>query len=744
MKKPLVCALFLTFLFNVSAPPSQACAFGSDPYFTYTLHPDFPMAKYAAGQLGILENSFARSYLIAAYRYLNNKPLTKEEQNDFVELWKERLNATSYSCSGNAEAWLKLRATVAGVSKIENIDTERPVSKENSYETYCNAQTNAFETAEKTLKTLIDKYGIGSEQVKEWVLAQDEVFSNCGSPMYSDKVPKVSIPAELAATADANLKRERAYQIAAANFYAQNFEAARKQFEAIAADADSRWKETAGYLAIRSMIRESTLAKELNRKLLQEAGEKIKQLIANPSYASLKDDLEALAYFVAVRISPDEHLNHLTGEALDKGVAEEITKTIDTYLDPDNSASEVVYSKVPENLKKNEMVDWMLTFQATDDASTKHAIDKWKQTKSTAWLLAAITGVDAEDQNAKALVAAARADKSSAAKWTLFYNINRIEIGQGKEAAVKTSLDKVLAAPPADLPTGSLNALKLQRLPLSTTLDDFLKYGIQKPLAICSDGGIPEVPDDEADMTGKGNTPPEFTYEAGDVLNNKLPLSMLRQIATHKAVPADLRNNVAFTSWVRAILIGDESEAKNLATVAQPLNKSRAKFFASYLSATNPEDKKFAATLLMLHFSSANPNATPGQLRDDDYGDASGWWWGSSPINKATESGEDGTSKVEYFDPEFLTAAQKTQVTQQLAKLTKVEGAPNYFAKIVLAYAQKHPSDPRVPEALHYAVKCTRYGATDESTTKLSKQMFQVLHTKYKGNVWTKQTPYWY
>jgi hypothetical protein len=49
-----------------------------------------------------------------------------------------------------------------------------------------------------------------------------------------------------------------------------------------------------------------------------------------------------------------------------------------------------------------------------------------------------------------------------------------------------------------------------------------------------------------------------------------------------------------------------------------------------------------------------------------------------------------------------------------------------------------------VPEALHRFVKATRYGSTDDATKTYSKQAFTVLHSKYKGNTWTKQTPYYY
>ncbi|HEY9786958.1 MAG TPA: hypothetical protein V6D17_16320 [Candidatus Obscuribacterales bacterium] len=749
MKKPTLIAIALTFVFNVPISPANACAFANEPYFTYTIHPDFPLNKYASGKLGILHNTYARSYLLVAYRYLAGKPLTKDEQEQLDELWSERFEAAYASCEADTSAWLKLRATVPGVAKLDRIDTERPISSENEYQTYCNAQTSAFTTAANTLKRLIDKYGAGSAQVKEWVAAQDQVFSNCGTAQYSNKIPTVKIPAELADTYDATMKMERAYQIAAANFYAQKFEEARQDFEAIARDKESPWRELSAYLAIRAMIRQAMLAKEINQALLVQAGVKVKELLASPSYAALKEDLKELGSYVASRVAPEEHLNELLKESFSKSSVAEITKTIDNFIDPDNSATEVKYAAVPASLKKNEIIDWMLSFQSTDDEGTNHAIAKWKQTRSLPWLVAAITGAAADDPNAKALMAAARQEKSSAAKWTLFYHINRLESDMDKVDAVRASLDKVLAAPPSDLPPGSLNELKLLRLPLSRNLDEFVSFGIQRPLAICSDGGTPQLPDDKEEMEGKIKTTLVFTPEAANVINNKLPLSVMRQLATKAKLPADLRNNLAWSAWVRAVLIGDDGEAQALARIAQPLNKAKSKYFADYLAAAAPEMKKIAATRLMLHFSSANPNVTAGQLLEDDYGDASGWWWSKSPISVASDynaNSEDASEdmKPDIFDPSFITEVQKKQALQQLNKLKAVETAPTYFAKTILAFARAHPSDPRVPEMLHYGVKCTRYGAVDDTTQGLSKQMYSLLHSKYKGNPWTKKTPYWF
>src|SRR5260370_18110037 len=59
---------------------SQACGpFFTDAIFVYTKHPDFPLERFARGQLGVLRPTYARSYLFAAYRNLPNAPFTDTE-----------------------------------------------------------------------------------------------------------------------------------------------------------------------------------------------------------------------------------------------------------------------------------------------------------------------------------------------------------------------------------------------------------------------------------------------------------------------------------------------------------------------------------------------------------------------------------------------------------------------------------------------------------------------------------------
>ena len=68
--------------------------------FTYVIHPDFPLERFAAGSLGVPQPTYARSYLTVAYRYLIGMSFDQEEQNALIALWHKRL-----------KPWLLLRHT---------------------------------------------------------------------------------------------------------------------------------------------------------------------------------------------------------------------------------------------------------------------------------------------------------------------------------------------------------------------------------------------------------------------------------------------------------------------------------------------------------------------------------------------------------------------------------------------------------------------------------------------------------
>ena len=94
--------------------------------------------------------------------------------------------------------------------------------------------------------------------------------------------------------------------------------------------------------------------------------------------------------------------------------------------------------------------------------------------------------------------------------------------------------------------------------------------------------------------------------------------------------------------------------------------------------------------------------------------------------------------------PAWIPKAELEEGQKQAARLATIGPAPLYFARIVLDWAKAHSDDPRVPEALSYFVRSTRYGCVDKSIGSYSKRAFDLLHRRYPYSEWTKRTPFWY
>src|SRR4030095_280357 len=107
------------------------------------------------------------------------------------------------------------------------------------------------------------------------------------------------------------LRKDRDYQIAAAQFYSLNFDQARQLFAAIAPDAASPWQETADYLVGRTWIRQASLAQNETEsdEAYRQAELYLQALqIRSTKFARATARLLAL---VKYRIHPEERVSEL-------------------------------------------------------------------------------------------------------------------------------------------------------------------------------------------------------------------------------------------------------------------------------------------------------------------------------------------------------------------------------------------------------------------------------------------------
>ena len=80
----------------------------------------------------------------------------------------------------------------------------------------------------------------------------------------------------------------------------------------------------------------------------------------------------------------------------------------------------------------------------------------------------------------------------------------------------------------------------------------------------------------------------------------------------------------------------------------------------------------------------------------------------------------------------------------EFGRLQSLPTAPNYLSSVVVHWVASHGDDPRAAEALHLAVKSTRYGCTDRQTWRFSKQAFGLLQRRYGKTTWAKKTTSWW
>jgi hypothetical protein len=742
----------------VATRPAEGCGpFLLRQVFTYEKHPDLPLAKFAAGELGVLQPTYARSYLVVAYRYFAGAPLDSAEQKAVAAVWDERL-AQSWEAASDAwqKTWLDARAKVTNAARPD-ISIFRSIEKKDLYLNYLNCSADSFKNAAATLNRLIEKYGATSDEAKDWVATQDQVFANC------EKEQLAIAPA--APAASPMIRANRVYQIAAAYFYAGNFDQAETQFNAIAADAASPWRALAPYLVARTLIRKATLSggrNEADRATLARAEAQLRRVLADKNESALHPSARGLLNFVRLRLAPEERLKELTAGLLKKNAGAafkqdviDYTRLLDRLVGDDDEGSDnkKTFAQLPAVLHNDDLSDWALTFQVQDADALEHALQKWEKTAATPWLVAALTKISATHPKAAALVeAAARIRPSSPAFASVSYHTLRLSIEAGRNDAARRQLDALLAANAQALPPSAFNQFMSLRMKVAASLDEFLKYAQRVPSGFTYDEDGRELPADRTDDYEKpkktARNKLSWDDDATRVLNEAMPLAVLKEAAMNTTLPAHLRRELALAVWVRAALLDDDAMATELAPAVAALAPELKELLNAYVAAADKPAKKFAAIYLILKYPGARPSVDAGTGRTveldkiDDFRD--NWWceYGRT-VNPDNPTGKP-VVKSSMSGPAFVTAAQKTAASAEWKRLAALGTAPNYLCAQAVKWATVKPDDPRAPEALHLAVRSTRYGCTNEQTGTFSKQAFDTLHRKYPKSEWAQKTKHWF
>ncbi len=813
--KRLFSFLPVLILFVLPFVTVQAC--GPDFYpdvFVHQIHPDKP-ADYAAGKLGVLLPTYPRLDLAVAYRYLNGGTLSAEEQTvykptlSYGEDSKE-INAefdkeiAQPEPPGPADLWLKARSRYAPaqpeIHEVQQYGTTYRAGFVLAGE-YENCQADASRTAVATLESRAKTWGTHSPELADWIKGQDAVFSNCGSSgsfsYFPSNRPKIqpSSPSAAAPTAPLLLRQDRAYQAAAAQFYAAQFAPARASFQAIAEDQASPWRGIAGYLVARTLIRDAFLnAKrdandtraDFNPDLMKQAEQQLESLRKQNPPGISAHAVQGMLNLVHLRTQPDVRLRemsdalagpkpdpyykqdlddliwYLNGELDNLAIRESAEGPIDfegdstqhderrRQADEMTPDYEKAYADVAHLRSIAPLIDWLVTFQSPSAAARKHAVAEWKRTGETPWLAAAIMKTPAADEATPALMDAASHVAPSSPAWTtVTYHRLRLLIGSGRAAEARAELDRAL---PNLKTAGSDSALNLftgLRMRTGPTLDSALADAPRKILERTSEEqsslddclAVMKNPKRKYDCK-PASSPVEFSPDAAGVFNNEMPLAALAEAAQSGTLPGQLRSSVAMVTWVRAVLLKNEAVAAQLLPLLPPKLQQQA-----------GSGVGLHPVMAILRNPGLRPYLDGGVQRSASYDFVESYadnWWCSNWTNSAfSENG----APVRAQSVAFLSPEERKAGEAETSALLRLGSAEAHLGTQIVEYARAHPTGPDVPEALYLTLRTIRYGcyhanseepdSKDNRVASIALEIGAMMRHRYSSDPWTKKAaPY--
>jgi TolA-binding protein len=790
--------IVVLLLVALLVPPPFSLACGPDlsaPTYTDFQAPDPRDLSYIQGKLGLLQSGYWHVFLYEAYRNLSGKPFNQAELNS---LQPDSSQAQANQPTDWVAEWRSSRAKLLGeTEKNENEESHpygifRYEQKGQTYREYPNCLNGAFENAVHTMQDRAKKYGSNSPTLREWIAAQDQVFENCGRSLtFPIAANPVVIPAAARVEDPAEIRADRAYQIAAAHFYAGDLDGAQLAFEQIAKDPTSAYNRIAPYLVARVLIRKATLRGEgdnYDKPTLAQAEAQLHQVLANKDFAEYHDASQRLLNLVLVRLHRQERLQELerilgsptTSKTFGQDLTDYLwlldrpvlTKTV--TLPPttgSNTPQEGTTIDESSRLKAGDMTDWIFTFHEPGADAFEHSLQRWNETKSLPWLVAAISKVDSKDKALPDLLTAvSKIGPDSPAYLTVTFHRLRLLEQSGNLDAARHDLDQLFARSKASMPIATRNEFLALRMKLSANLAELLQFA---PRISVDASGIAPIPSGQSDYTPGSPeyaaTRPHLDSDASVVLTEKLPLRLLGDAAKSNSLPSMLRTDVAIAAWTRAILLKNEAVAQEMTPVLSELLPEVRPALEEYAAAPAGEQRDFTAIFEILRnpgfrpFVSASPGRgwfySVGESRFNTLDEFEDNWWCSFALPKQDESWNRGNYYRMFAplsqplqlvypggvgSPHFLSEQDRADAGKEMAALTALPSAARWLGQSAIAWAKSHPDDPRVPEALHLVVRAWRYSCTESEGPNYSKQAFEILHSRYPDNTWTKQTPYWF
>lgn len=706
------------------------CDLGSNDLFIPHQWPEQNLDLFAKGKIGVLDPQYDHFYLYIAYRNLVGKQFQQREIESlrpFDPCWDDETRGYSgyewrsapkmIAAKQSWETARKLvsdapskyhKATAGQRSALDYLDYNIP-----------NCNPDAFNTAALTLQQRLAAFGTGN-WIKQWVEGQDLVFSQC--ELKSDVFPEVAQK-----LAPSWFQEDRAYQIAAAKFYAGAYQESVARFDAISKDKESPWSSIAPYLAARAILRQASVGNVTNAvaqtHLYEDAQSRLIEFIQQATDASIKRDGERLLQRIGLKIDSfgtrsiiEERLN---SDILSNNLGQDV-RDFDASL-----------SYEPEVLAVNPGFGAWLSALRSGIANVLPP--GFTPPKDDAWLVVRLQNADATDTNIyKLLGEAGKIPRSAPAYLTVRYHM--IRLISDHSAAMKIARE-LLTDSSIELTHQDKNRIAKIALPHVKSPQELAKLIHVKPVSGHSS---------DARYQGIGDGLPPVDHEGARILNELMPLDTLYSIQHNPSSPQPLRQSLLGVVWTRALILKRWDILKMLEVdLIQALPKARSEI--QLIGNANDSAEKFSlGTVFLAKFPGLLGNvstqiygtkekdmfelALPNMHRRHSVDwDRSNWW---CSIPEGRYFSNDAIPAAPNAHP-MLSIKEARQWKQERRILLETPNATDFLGSAVLEWAATHPKDNRLPEALRMIVRSARGGCISAMTRSIGKRAFRHLHRHF-------------
>jgi len=715
----LVVTLIVLILLTTGAGGLSACGpCGSAMYFWFYSQPTTDLVGFARGEIGVIQPTWGGSYLLVAYRYLDGMPLSESEQQDMVALWERRRHTPRWGQGALGEkpdpvtVWIdwhnRLTNGCPRLSGHSELDIFRWPQGGESWERYRNCGDDAFRNATLTLGSLAATWAAGSPAVCDW-LEQLE--------------PK--------------LLPYRAYQMAAADFYAERWTEAHWRFLAIGNDESSPWRDIGPHLAIRSLLRKAQLGNggEGDGVTLEKARQELIELRADPERGAGTPRASRFLDYLVSRLVPAERIS-TCAEAIMTGARENsLGQLADDYT--------TLLTRGGWRLKPADpMTRWMSLLGKGEwdwegskkEEARAEAVALWRSEGRVTWLIAALINSRGSEEDLGELLQAAASEPETSPAWPTLL-AERLRLGRPGDsgyAIARSALERGVLTPQAE---NVIASLLLERV---DTFEDIIRFLPRRVLCFnpcerdgrvaCSPTWYPhgdEVPIPETMLDNIGI----------DLVNNALPLDHLQRLLEEPKLDRSIRAEIGRVAWTRAVLLGDHSRGVSLARSLAPLDPRLEKGLKRYSEEATDGGRHRTALDILLWFQDLAPFIQGGRADTEDTRMRGFWWWLQWDWSR---------SRWPMHLP-FLDEKSAHVLRDELAGLEEPVGQPAvYLCREVIRWANEAPDDPRVAPALFRAIRATYYARQSDEVGRWSQKAFELLHRRYPQSKWARKTPFWF